>query len=159
MIHPWVARAIRTRPFLALAPGLHLPQLDAAAHRLTGGRLLPSRLLLPTVLLTTTGHRTGRSHTTPLCAHKYADGSWLIAATNFGRPRHPAWSTNLLHHPRGTVTHRDHQCAVEAALLPASQHGAIRPELLRILPVYDHYASRAARDIRIFRLIPTIASP
>lgn len=117
MIHPWVTRVGRTRLFLALAPRL-LPRLDVAGHRLTGGRLLPSRLLLPTVLLTTTGHRTGRPHTTPLCAHKYADGNWLIAATNFGRPHHPAWSTNLLHHPRGTVTHRDHQCAVEATLLP-----------------------------------------
>ncbi|WP_405467164.1 nitroreductase family deazaflavin-dependent oxidoreductase [Streptomyces canus] len=153
MIHPWVARAGRTRLFFALAPHL-LPRLDVASHRLTGGRLLPSRLLLPTVLLTTTGHRTGRLHTTPLCAHRYADGSWLVAATNFGRPHHPAWSTNLLHHPQGTLTHREHQSPVEAALLPPSQHGAVRPELLRILPVYDHYAGRAARDIRIFRLSP-----
>lgn len=117
MIHPWVARAGRTRLFFALAPHL-LPRLDVASHRLTGGRLLPSRLLLPTVLLTTTGHRTGRLHTTPLCAHRYADGSWLVAATNFGRPHHPAWSTNLLHHPQGTLTHREHQSPVEAALLP-----------------------------------------
>jgi hypothetical protein len=34
----------------------------------------------------------------------------------------------------------------------------VRPELLRILPIYDHYADRAARDIRIFRLSPAIGS-
>ncbi|MEU7205538.1 nitroreductase/quinone reductase family protein [Streptomyces sp. NPDC045470] len=50
------------------------------------------------------GRRTGRCHTVPLYA--FADGSWLVVPTNFGRDHHPAWSTNLLHHPHATLTWR-----------------------------------------------------
>ncbi|MEU7152994.1 nitroreductase/quinone reductase family protein [Streptomyces sp. NPDC045456] len=53
------------------------------------------------------GRRTGRCHTVPLYA--FADGSWLVVPTNFGRDRHPAWSTNLLHHPHATLTWRSRQ--------------------------------------------------
>ncbi|MEV4432789.1 nitroreductase family deazaflavin-dependent oxidoreductase [Streptomyces sp. NPDC049585] len=153
-VHPVLARVGAGRAFLLLAPHV-LPRLDRAVHRLTGGRLLPSRLVLPTVVLTTTGHRSGRPHLTPLCAYRCHDGGWLVAATNFGRPRHPHWSTNLLHTPRATVTWRGVAHPVRAHLLsPAAQH-AERARILTVLPVYDVYAARAAgRGVRVFRLQP-----
>jgi len=153
MIHPLVARIGRTRAFTVLAPHV-LPRLDRAGHVLTRGRWVPSRLLLPTVMLTTTGHRTGLSRHTPLCADHHDDGSWLVAATNFGRPHHPAWSTNLLRYPHATITVGGRAHPVSAALLTPEQQARQRPRILRILPIYDQYAARAARDIRVFRLTP-----
>lgn len=142
MIHPLFTRIGRTRVFGLLAPHV-LPRLDLMTHRLTGRRWMPSRWALPSVLLTTTGHRTGIARTTPLCAYQYEDGSWLIAATNFGRPRHPSWSTNLLHHPQAVITADGRAHHVAATLLSRDQIAAHRPQILRILPVFDHYAARA----------------
>lgn len=153
MISPLIVHTGRTRLFRHLAPHV-LPPCDLALHRLTGGRWLPSRHFLPTVLLTTTGHRSGRPHTTPLCAHRYEDGSWLVIATNFGRPRHPAWSTNLLHHPEATVTIRRRTQPVTARLLHSAEQQAERSRILAILPVYDQYAAISGRTIRAFHLAP-----
>ncbi|MEU7133460.1 nitroreductase family deazaflavin-dependent oxidoreductase [Streptomyces sp. NPDC046261] len=153
-VHPVVVRVGTTRLFLWLAPHL-LPRVDRAAHRLTGGRWIPSRLFLPSVLLTTTGHRSGRPHITPLCAYRYTDGSWLVVATNFGRAHQPDWSTNLRHRPEATVTcgGRTHQ-VIAHRLSPAAQR-AERARILAILPLYDHYAARAGdRGIRVFHLVP-----
>lgn len=153
-IHPVIARIGASRPFLRLAPRW-LPALDLLGHRLTQGRWLPSRLFLPTVLLTTTGHRTGRSHTVPLCAASLPDGGWLVVATNFGRPCHPAWSTNLLHHPNAAIHWHGYTYPVTARLLTGAERTEARPLVLAILPVYDRYAATAAnRDIRILRLDP-----
>ncbi|GAA2432279.1 nitroreductase family deazaflavin-dependent oxidoreductase [Streptomyces macrosporus] len=106
------------------------------------------------MLLTTTGHRTRRPHSTPLCAFQHDDGSWLVIATNVGRSRHPVWSTNLLHHPRATVHWRGRSVYVTARPLTPAEQQAERPHILAVLPVYDHYARLAARDIRVFRLVP-----
>jgi deazaflavin-dependent oxidoreductase (nitroreductase family) len=52
----------------------------------------------PTLLLTTTGARSGRPHTTPLVYVR--DGNrLLVLASNYGAPRHPDWYHNLLAHP------------------------------------------------------------
>jgi len=52
----------------------------------------------PTLLLTTTGARSGRPHTTSLV---YApDGDrLLVLASNYGAARHPDWYHNLIAHP------------------------------------------------------------
>ncbi|WP_104530838.1 nitroreductase family deazaflavin-dependent oxidoreductase [Wenjunlia vitaminophila] len=154
MIHPLIARIGGTRTFRVLGPHL-LPAVDRSVHRLSKGRWVPSRLVLPTVLLTTTGRRTGRQRTTPLCAHRYPDGGWLVAGTNFGRRHHPAWSTNLLHHPIATVSWRGHTERVTARRLRPEELAEERAHLLRIVPVYDTYAALAGRDVRVFRLTPT----
>ncbi|MFI1971828.1 nitroreductase family deazaflavin-dependent oxidoreductase [Streptomyces cinnamoneus] len=153
-VHPAVARAGTTRLFLWLAPRV-LPRADRAVHRLTGGRWMPSRLFLPSVVLTTTGHRSGRPHATPLCAFRCPDGSRLVAATNFGRPRHPHWSANLLHRPEATVTYGGRTQPVTAHRLSPAAQRAERARSLAILPAYDHYAARVGdRGIRVFRLVP-----
>jgi deazaflavin-dependent oxidoreductase (nitroreductase family) len=52
----------------------------------------------PTLLLTTTGARSGRPHTTPLVYVR--DGNrLLVLASNYGAPQHPDWYHNLLAHP------------------------------------------------------------
>ncbi|MFF3488211.1 nitroreductase/quinone reductase family protein [Streptomyces sp. NPDC002701] len=151
--HPLIVRLGRTRLFTRIAPHL-LPACDLAVHRLTRGRLLPSRLFITTVILHTTGHRTGTTRTTPLCAHHSPDGSWLVIASNFGKPRHPAWSTNLLHTPTARITTGRHSHDVTARLLSPEEKATHRHRILAALPVYDVYAARATRDIRIFHLTP-----
>jgi deazaflavin-dependent oxidoreductase (nitroreductase family) len=117
---------------------------------------MPSRLFLPVIQLTTTGHRTGLPRHTPICAHHAtADGTWLIVASNFGRPHHPAWSTNLLHHPHAAIAHGGPAQPVTARLLTSHEQAEHRARILAALPVFDSYAARARRDLRIFLLTPT----
>ena len=54
------------------------------------------------VLLTTTGRRSGRRHTTPMMFHRDGDRV-LVIASNVGAPKHPQWYLNLLANPRVTV--------------------------------------------------------
>ncbi|MFD8980228.1 nitroreductase family deazaflavin-dependent oxidoreductase [Streptomyces sp. NPDC059564] len=160
----WFPRAVRRLACRIGASGLFLraaarwlPVCDLAAYRLTGGRWLPSRLILPTVLLTTTGRRTGRPRAVPVCAHPLPGGGWLVAATNFGRPHHPAWSTNLLHHAHAHLTWNHCRHPVTARLLGPEEQRTVWPRLLALLPVYGDYAARADhREVRVFHLDPGV---
>lgn len=56
----------------------------------------------PLLLLTTTGAKTGRRHTTPMMY--IPDGErLLVIASNAGAPSHPDWYRNLLAQPRVTI--------------------------------------------------------
>lgn len=153
MTHPLLVRFATSRAVLRVAPHV-LPRCDLFVHRLTRGRLLPSRLVLDTIVLGTIGHRSGTPRATPLAAHRAADGTWLVVGSNFGRPRHPAWSTNLLHRPHATVRARDLSWQVSARQLTPREKEQQRDRILLALPFYDTYAARAGRDIRVFCLTP-----
>ncbi|WP_256098660.1 nitroreductase/quinone reductase family protein [Streptomyces agglomeratus] len=103
-----------------------------------------------------TGHRTGLTRNTPVCAHLGPDGSRLIVASNFGKTHHPAWSTNLLHTPNATITTGSSTIPVTAHLLTDQQKERHRDRILAALPVYDTYVARAQREIRVFHLTPQL---
>ncbi|MET9834598.1 nitroreductase family deazaflavin-dependent oxidoreductase [Streptomyces sp. NPDC006385] len=161
MTHPLLVRLATSRAVLRVAPHV-LPRCDLFIHRLTRGRLLPTRLVLDTIVLGTTGHRSGTPRATPLAAHRAADGTWLVVGSNFGRSHHPAWSTNLLHHPHATVTAQGRSWQVSARRLTGHEKEQQRNRILLAVPfydAYDTYAARAGRDIRVFRLTPITAPP
>ena len=56
--------------------------------------------LLPTLLLTTSGRRSGKPITMPLI-YGEADGSYIIVASKGGAPQHPGWYLNLAATPPG----------------------------------------------------------
>src|SRR5947209_5369720 len=58
----------------------------------------------PLLLLTTTGAKTGRRHTTPLMYNTDGD-RLLVFATKGGAPNHPSWYHNLVANPTVTVEH------------------------------------------------------
>jgi deazaflavin-dependent oxidoreductase (nitroreductase family) len=55
------------------------------------------------ILLTTTGARSGKPHTTPVGYLPDGAERVLVIASAGGSPRHPAWYHNLLTHPEVTV--------------------------------------------------------
>src|SRR5690348_355001 len=105
-----------TRSFACVGPKI-VPRLDRAVHRLSGGRLLMSRSLVPTLLLITTGHRTGHLRRAPMTCLPEPDGSFLVVGSNWGRETHPNWSISLLRRPEATVSYRGHEIPVVARLL------------------------------------------
>ncbi|MET8942315.1 nitroreductase/quinone reductase family protein [Streptomyces sp. NPDC004542] len=149
-----VQKVSSTRGFAKLAPHV-VPALDRAVHRLTRGRVLLSAQMLPGVLLTSTGARSGLPRRTPLACmpEAGADGrSWLLIGSNFGRTEHPAWTANLLAHPDASVSWKGEDIPVTAHLLTGDERAAAWKTLLEFWPPYATYQARVEREIRVFRL-------
>jgi deazaflavin-dependent oxidoreductase (nitroreductase family) len=150
----WIARVVQkiagTRGFAVVGSKI-FPPIDRMAHRLTGGRVVLSAALVPSLVLTTTGRKSGQPRKTPL-ATLPVDGGFLVVGSNFGKEHHPAWTGNLLASPAASVSFKGDTIPVEARLLDADEKKEVWPQLLRIWPTYDRYVERSGRDIRVFKL-------
>ncbi|QYJ16268.1 Deazaflavin-dependent nitroreductase [Rubrobacter xylanophilus DSM 9941] len=125
------------------------PPVDRALYRWLGGRTLGAGP--PTLLLTTVGRRTGRQRTVPLLYVR--DGERLaVAASNWGRERHPEWSENLLSNPLAWVQagHTRRRC--RARLATSRERERLWPRFIELWPAYESYRRRCGREIRIFLL-------
>jgi len=128
--------------------------LDRLVGRLTRGRLVAWRLG-PSLLLTTTGRRSGEARTNPLLYARDGD-TYVVMGSNWGQAAHPAWTGNLLARPEATITLRGRRVPVRATLISGAERARLRDLLLAIWPAYATYENRAAgRHIRIFRLTPS----
>lgn len=127
---------------------------DRLVGRLTHGRVVALGLV-PSLIITTTGRRSGQPRSTPLLY--VPDGlAFVVIGSNWGQPHQPAWALNLIADPVATVAVRGQRIRVRAQLAS----GAERDRLWRLLvtewPAYRTYVQRAGgRDIWIFRLEPT----
>lgn len=140
--------------FAKIGPRI-FPPLDRIVSRLSRGRYTVSEMTAPTLVLTTTGSRSGEPREAPLACVVEPTGSWLVVGSNFGRERHPAWTTNLLKDPRATVTRRGVTTSVTAACLEGPARDEAWQALMHLLPVYDNYEDRSGRSLRVFRLTPS----
>jgi F420H(2)-dependent quinone reductase len=115
-------------------------------YRATGGRVAGKVWGLSILLLTTTGRKTGKARTTPLCF--YPDGADLVVvASNGGLKWFPSWWLNLLEHPQATV--RVGRRLREVVARPASpdERARLWREITTIAPGYLEYEKRAPREI------------
>ncbi|MFB4315752.1 nitroreductase/quinone reductase family protein [Actinomadura sp. 21ATH] len=107
------------------------------------------------VLLTTTGRRSGRRHTTPLT---YMDGGdrLLVFASNAGSDRDPAWYANVLAHPRVTVEIGAGGGVESYDAVALAVHGEERDRLYAeqsaLVPAYAEYQRMTARTIPVVSL-------
>ncbi len=148
-----VQKVSSTRGFAKVAPHV-IPVLDRAVHRLTRGKVLLSAQMLPGVILTSTGARSGQPRRTPLACMPEDDGrSWLLVGSNFGRPGHPAWTHNLLAHPDAEVSWKGRDIPVTARLLEGEERAAAWQAALAFWPPYATYQARVEREIRLFRIV------
>ncbi|GAB2754183.1 nitroreductase family deazaflavin-dependent oxidoreductase [Streptomyces bullii] len=149
----FVQRVSSTRGFARAAPYV-VPALDRAVHRLTRGRVLLSARMLPGLVLTSTGARSGLPRRTPLaCMPEEGGRGWLLVGSNFGRPGHPAWSHNLLAHPDAVISFRGRDIPVTARLLQGEERAVAWQAVLGFWPPYAAYQARVEREIRLFRLV------
>ncbi|MET7478651.1 nitroreductase family deazaflavin-dependent oxidoreductase [Streptomyces sp. NPDC005648] len=148
-----VQRVSSTRGFAKVAPHV-IPALDRAVHRLTRGKVLLSAQMLPGVILTSTGARSGQPRRTPLaCMPEDGGRSWILIGSNFGRTGHPNWTHNLLAHPEAEVSWRGEDVPVRAFLLEGEERAAVWRTALAFWPPYATYQARVEREIRLFRIV------
>jgi deazaflavin-dependent oxidoreductase (nitroreductase family) len=86
-----------------------------AEFRASGGKVGGAYEGAPLLLLTTTGARSGRQHTTPLLYLEDA-GRLVVFGTRGGGPTNPDWYYNLLAHPDATVEVGPETFAVHATV-------------------------------------------
>jgi deazaflavin-dependent oxidoreductase (nitroreductase family) len=152
-IRPLALRMSRSAPFQRLAPHV-LPALDRAVYRLTGGRILLGQKMMPSLMLFTTGHKSGLPRRTPLTCVPEPDGGFIVTGSNFGRADHPAWSENLLRGPDASVGYRGRVTPVTAILLEGDDRAEALPRVYEVWPIYRDYIERSGRHVRVFRLAP-----
>lgn len=147
-----VAWVSRTRLFRAVGPRI-MPPLERATRAVTGGRTPLSGAIVPSLVLHTTGARSGEPRRTELMY--CPDGlDLLVTGSNFARGQHPAWTANLLAHPRAAVEVRGRRLEVTATLVGPDEREATWALLERNWPGYRGYERAAGRKLRIFRLTP-----
>jgi len=146
------------KPWFKGRPAAVTTAIDKALYRVSAGRLslmhVGSGGALPTLLLTSTGAKSGLARTTPVVYLEEGDGALLIVASNFGRETHPAWSANLLAHPDATVDVRGARRAVQARRLSEEELAQRWDRLLEIYPGWSAYRERTDRSFRAFLLEP-----
>jgi deazaflavin-dependent oxidoreductase (nitroreductase family) len=131
--------------------------LDRLVYRLSGGTTTASSWLagVEITMLTTTGAKSGCRRTLPVLALSDGEDTILIAS-NFGRPRNPAWYHNLRANPRATIV----VGGVSREVMARELHGAERERAYlrgeEIFPGFTRYRRWAAnREIPVLRLQPS----
>jgi deazaflavin-dependent oxidoreductase (nitroreductase family) len=128
--------------------------VDRLAGRMSHGRISVLRVVgLPSLMITTTGRRSGRPRRQPLLYVPDGDG-YVVVGSNWGGPNHPGWSANLLADPRATVEVRGRSIPVRAELAKGAQRDRLWHLVVATWPAYESYAAGTDRKIRLFRLVP-----
>ena len=127
-------------------PGLH-----RWLYRVSDGRLGHGLIGAPTLLLHTTGRRTGLRRTTPV-VYVYDRGRVVIAATNGGKGS-PAWFLNLTADPQVEIQlGRQHVSTTARVLDPSDQD---HEHFLQRLDAVTHGRLSAYQD-RLGRTFPLV---
>src|SRR5207248_10744672 len=123
-----IVQRLGHRRWFAIAGRRFVP-VDRWLFRHTRGRWsVLDRSGLPSLLLTTTGRRSGEPRTQPLLYAPDGDG-YVVIGSNWGQEHHPLWTENLLRQRDATVTVDGVAAPVRATLAT----GAERDRLWRLL--------------------------
>lgn len=125
-------------------------RIDRAVIKLTNGHVSMS-LVLPEVLLTHTGAKTGAQRSTPLTY--FTDGGRIITiASNYGGDRHPAWYHNVKANPRVTLSARGYTGTFVGEEVTGAERDRLFDLAKQFVPTYADYEELAAG-----RRIPVVA--
>jgi deazaflavin-dependent oxidoreductase (nitroreductase family) len=101
-----------------------------------------------TLLLTTTGRRSGKPRTTPLIYGRDGD-RFIVVASKGGAPEPPDWYENLAARPDVHVQVMADKFKARARTASAAEKPALWKTMTSIWPAYDEYQAKTAREIPI----------
>lgn len=123
-------------------------QEHVEAYRATDGQRGYSWNGTQTLLLTTTGRRTGQSHTTPLIFAEHS-GGYAVVASYGGSAQHPAWYLNLQANPTVTVQIKGEVFEATARTARPQEKSELWPIMASEWPAYDEYQTKTTREIPV----------
>lgn len=128
-----------------------MPVLDRPLMRLSRGRFSLT-YGLPTLLLTTTGRKSGEPRSAPLLYIRHGEDMALIG-TSFGSTTHPAWYLNLMENPQASVLLDGETFAVTARKATPQERQELWLKATRLYGGFEKYETRVGdREIPILVL-------
>ena len=107
----------------------------------------------PTVVLTTTGRKSGDLRRNALIFGR--DGQDYILIASFGgRPTHPLWYLNLVADPSVTIQDRADVVAVAETVPEGDDRDRLWAQMASIFPPYEEYQAKTERRIPVVRVRP-----
>jgi len=157
LVRSVVSPLTRTRLFRWGAPRV-LPPLERLIDGISGGRVQLSALLVPSLVLHTTGAKSGEPRDSALMYTPDGHGRAIVAGTSFARDRHPGWTYNLLAKPDAAITVRGRRMPVRASVISDDEREAAWARIEAQWPGYRAYERDSGRVVRLFRLQPVVRS-
>ena len=108
---------------------------------------------VPTLLLTTTGRRSGVKRRTALIYGR-DNADYVIVASKGGSPEQPAWYLNLEADPEVEIQVFDEVLPVVARTVGGEERERLWALMRQIWPAYDEYQTRTDREIPVVVLSP-----
>lgn len=134
-------------------------RVHQALYEASGGAVGHRMLGVPTLLMTSTGRRSGVERTAALVYAKDDDGALVVTASNGGADRPPGWLHNVAAKPAVTVQIGRRRPFDATAEVIGAQH----PDYARLWELvnrnnrgrYDRYQKQTNRAIELVRLRPS----
>jgi len=101
-----------------------------------------------TLILTTTGRKSGEPRKAPLIYGEH-DGDYLVVASKGGADEPPAWYVNLKADPSATIQVWGEKLAVTARDATDAEKAELWPIMTAEWPAYDEYQKKTDRPIPV----------
>lgn len=101
-----------------------------------------------TLLLTTTGRRSGKERTTPLIYQTEGD-AYLVVASKGGADEPPLWYLNLRDNPEVKVQVKGEKFTARARTATSEEKPPLWRKMAATWPAYDEYQEKTDRDIPV----------
>ena len=108
---------------------------------------------VPSLLLTTTGRKSGERFIFPLFYGKAGDGYFVVASKG-GAPEHPGWYRNILADPDVEVQVGTAKVKARARTATGEERARLWEKSLEFWPPYADYQRKTEREIPVVVLEP-----
>jgi len=133
---------------------IELYRTDPERARMWDSTPLGGPGMLPTLLLTTTGRKSGEPRALPLIYGEAGD-SYVIIASKGGMPTHPAWYLNLEAKPECELMVGPKPVSARARVAQGEERERLWKQMAELYPPYDKYQENAGtRTIPVVVLDP-----
>ena len=135
---PWIAQHIE------------LYRTDPEKARLWDSAQAGGTGLLPTLLLTTTGRKSGKPRALPLI-YGESGKSYVVIASKGGMPNHPIWYLNLEAKPECELMVGAKKVSARARVAEGEERERLWKQMAKLYPPYDLYQKNA--DPRVIPVV------
>jgi deazaflavin-dependent oxidoreductase (nitroreductase family) len=106
-----------------------------------------------TLLLTTTGRRSGKKRTTPLRFIREGN-AYVVIGSNAGNDKMPGWYYNLRDHPQVEVQVGRHRFQAKAEVVNGPQRDGLWKAMVAVSPDYEAFQRKTSRVFPVVCLTP-----
>lgn len=138
---PWIAEHIA------------LYRSDPEKARMWDSAPLGGPGILPTLLLTTTGRKSGEPRSLPLIYGEIGD-SYVVIASKGGMPDHPLWFRNLEFQPECEIQVGALQAPARSRIAEGDERARLWAQMVELYPPYVDYQKSTERTIPVVVLDP-----